>query len=160
MQCVDDLSKALIEFRKANGFGRGISAPQVGHDIQVIALNLGCGNFHIFNPTITKKSKETFTLWDDCMSIDDTLVRVRRHTSIDIKYMNSEGEKKCWKNIDQATSELLQHEIDHLNGILMVDRFEIHPGQPQEPHTITRQDYNDNTEHYSNLVDYEIKPTI
>jgi peptide deformylase len=157
-QCASDLSTALGEFRKLNGFGRGISAPQVGYDLQIIALNLGSGDFHLFNPLITKKSDDTFTLWDDCMSIDDTLVRVRRHASIDITYLNSDGEERQWKNIDKATSELLQHELDHLNGILMVDRFESNPNR--EPHTIMREDYNKDPERYGALVDYEIKPTI
>jgi peptide deformylase len=65
---------------------RGMSAPQVGVPKRIIALNLGSGTFFIFNPEITDKSSEKFTLWDDCMSLPSVMVRVKRHKSISVRY--------------------------------------------------------------------------
>ena len=115
------LKQALEEFHREKGFGRAIAAPQIGINKRFIALNLGAGPFVIINPEITWKSEETFTLWDDCMSFPDLLVKVKRHTSIQVKYQNEFGGELVWENLDRATSELLQHEIDHLDGILAVD---------------------------------------
>ena len=77
--------------------------------------------FTMVNPEITWCSAETFTMWDDCMSFPFLLVRVRRHRAISVRYLDDDGNIKIMDKLDQATSELLQHEIDHLNGILAVD---------------------------------------
>jgi peptide deformylase len=58
------LETALKHFRDKNGFGRAISAPQIGITKRLISLNLGKGTFSIFNPELIWKSKEVFTLWD------------------------------------------------------------------------------------------------
>src|SRR5262245_10316208 len=61
------LHTTLGKFRQAYGFGRAISAPQIGVPQRFIALNLGDGPQLLVNPIITWRSRETFTLWDDCM---------------------------------------------------------------------------------------------
>ena len=116
-----DLKEALERFRREHGFGRGIAAPQIGIPKRMIALNLGQGTFVIANPEIVHRSDETFTMWDDCMSFPDLLVRVRRRVSIDLRFMDEEGAVKEWTSIGQAESELLQHEIDHLDGKVFVE---------------------------------------
>ena len=75
----------------------------------------------MINPEITDRSEQTFTLWDDCMSFPDLLVKVRRHASITVSFLDSKGRPREWRDLDRATSELLQHEIDHLDGVLAVD---------------------------------------
>ena len=104
-----DLKEALERFRREHGFGRGIAAPQIGIPRRMIALNLGQGTFVIANPEIVRRSDEMFTMWDDCMSFPDLLVRVRRHVSVDLRYMDEDGSAKEWTGIGQAESELLQH---------------------------------------------------
>lgn len=115
------LQKTLECFRSKYGFGRGIAAPQIGQNRRVIALNLNNLPFVMVNPEIIWKSPETFTKWDDCMCFPAILVKVQRHSSISVKYFDVKGNLKVWENIDQETSELLQHEIDHLDGILATD---------------------------------------
>ena len=68
-----DLKDTLEDFRKNNGFGRGIAAIQIGIMKRIIALNLGDESFVVINPKITEQSKETLTLWDDCMSFPNLL---------------------------------------------------------------------------------------
>ncbi len=116
------LVEALDAFRARWGFGRGIAAPQIGVARRLIALNLGQGPFIVVNPEITWASAETFTMWDDCMCFPHLLVRVRRHASISLRYADAQGRVREWVHLDQPSSELLQHEIDHLNGILAIDR--------------------------------------
>lgn len=151
---INVLKETLENFRAQNGFGRGIAAIQVGIARRMIALNLGEGTFVILNPVITRRSSETFRLWDDCMSFPDLVVRVSRYKSVDVQFDDEEGNRRVWRNADQAISELLQHEIDHLDGILATDRA-IGPED-----MIYKSEYNRNKIHYDRLVDYVIQPTI
>jgi peptide deformylase len=119
---VETLQATLSAFRREYGFGRAISAPQIGIGRRFIAVNLGEGPFLVANPEVTWRSEETFTMWDDCMSFPSLLVRVRRYSSLSLRYRDGGGEPRTWERLDQAASELLQHEIDHLDGVLFVDR--------------------------------------
>jgi peptide deformylase len=116
------LHATLTAFRQSKGFGRAISAPQIGVAQRFIALNLGDGPLLIVNPEIVWSSAETFTMWDDCMSFPSLLVKVQRQRSISVNFLDERGQHREWLRLNQATSELLQHEIDHLDGILAVDR--------------------------------------
>jgi len=117
-----DLKDTLEDFRRKKGFGRGIAAPQIGVPKRIIALNLGQGTFVLVNPEITWKSDETFVLWDDCMSFPDLYAKVRRSSSISLTYQDETGTHREWEHLGRAESELLQHETDHLQGILAIDR--------------------------------------
>lgn len=116
------LHVALAAFRRSHGWGRAISAPQIGIVKRFIALNLGDEARTLINPEIVWASQETFTMWDDCMSFPSLFVRVRRHRSISIRFQDEHGAFQDWPGLKPAVSELLQHEIDHLDGILAVDR--------------------------------------
>jgi len=119
-ELIGDLAATLDNFREQNGFGRGIAAPQIGVGSRVIFLNVG-ESFPLINPTITRASRETMELWDDCFSIPNLMIRVRRHVDVDVSYTDDRGAQRVMK-ASGALSELLQHEIDHLNGILATDR--------------------------------------
>lgn len=116
------LSSTLAAFRARHGFGRAISAPQIGVALRLIAVNLGDGPFFVVNPLVTGTSGESFTMWDDCMSFPGLLVRLRRDRSITLRYHDETGSEREWPRMDLAASELLQHEIDHLDGVLAIDR--------------------------------------
>ncbi|OQS00345.1 fat-free family protein [Thraustotheca clavata] len=122
---MEQLRETLENFRKENGFGRGIAAPQIGIQKRFLAINLGDGAKIYINPTITKKSIDTFSMWDDCMCFPDLLVKVTRHRKIAIEYLNENGDSEALNNMDVGSSELFQHEIDHLDGVLAVDRAEL-----------------------------------
>ncbi|HEY8460412.1 MAG TPA: peptide deformylase [Blastocatellia bacterium] len=120
VELISDLAATLDNFREQNGFGRGIAAPQIGVGRRVIFLNVG-RSFPLINPTITRASRETMELWDDCFSIPDLMIRVRRHVEVEVSYTDEHGAQRQMKASGDL-SELLQHEIDHLNGILATDR--------------------------------------
>lgn len=116
------LHATLSAFRAANGFGRAISAPQIGVAQRFIALNIGDGPKLLVNPEIVWSGSETFTMWDDCMSFPNLLVRLKRNLSISVRFVDGQNRPQEWLGLNQAVSELLQHEIDHLDGVLAVDR--------------------------------------
>jgi peptide deformylase len=148
------LARALDAFRARHGFGRAISAPQIGIAKRFIAVNLGQGTFFVVNPVVTDVSGETFTMWDDCMSFPDLLVRVRRASSLSLEYADENGRTKSWRDLERAEAELLQHEIDHLDGVLAVDRA------LDREALVMRREYERRREVYDALVDYTIVPTI
>jgi peptide deformylase len=119
-ELIVDLAATLDNFREQHGFGRGIAAPQIGVGRRVIFLNVG-ESIPLINPTITHASREMMELWDDCFSIPNLMIRVRRHFEVDVSYTDEHGAQRRMK-ASGALSELIQHEIDHLNGILATDR--------------------------------------
>jgi peptide deformylase len=148
------LKDTLNAFRADYGFGRGIAAPQIGIAKRFIALNLGEASFTIINPVITWRSEETFTMWDDCMCFPTLLVMVRRHASISLRFIDEQSKLQEWTHLTRAVSELLQHEINHLDGVLAIDLA------VDERSVIQRADFDANREAYIKLVDYVIAPTI
>ncbi len=148
------LTEALDDFRKRHAFGRAIAAPQIGINKRFIAMNLGNGPFLLVNPELTRVSNESFSLWDDCMSFPWLMVRLRRHASADLCYQNGRGDVIKWENLEQPVSELMQHEIDHLNGVLAVDRA------LDRNSIISREVYLERKQHFDALVDYVIRPTL
>ena len=150
----DRLHATLEAFRAEHGFGRAISVPQIGVAQRFIAVNLGDGPFTMINPEITWVSGETFTMWDDCMSFPFLLVRVRRHRTVSVRYLDDSGAIRVMDRLDQATSELLQHEIDHLDGVLAVD----HALDAEA--IVSREVFEENPQWFADKVDYVITPTV
>jgi peptide deformylase len=117
-----DLSDTLAAFRREHGFGRAIAAPQIGVSRRFIAYEIDDRPGIMVNPRVVWSSEDKRSLWDDCMSFPELLVRVRRSVSISVLFLDSAGEPQEWSQVVWAVSELLQHEIDHLNGVLAIDR--------------------------------------
>ncbi len=121
----EDLADTLAYWKKTTGYGRAIAAPQIGSALRVIFLQLpGSQPWPFVNPEITERSKEKIVVWDACLSFLSIFMQVERHREISVRYQDLQGE---WHEIrasgDRDLSELLQHEIDHLDGILAVDRI-------------------------------------
>ncbi len=120
---ITDLKDTIIDFQKRKGMGRGIAAPQIGVLKKVVYLHLPDRSFALVNPEITWKSKETMQVWDSCFSFDVAFfVKTERYRSIKVKYQNEKGEKSE-EIFQDDLSELLQHEIDHLHGVLATDHL-------------------------------------
>jgi peptide deformylase len=118
-----DLSDTLASFREATGYGRGIAAPQIGVLSRMIFIRMQPAGFcgPLINPEIIWSSDARMELWDDCFSFPDLMVRVSRAAQIRVSYEDERGLKQTI-DAEGDLSELLQHEIDHLDGILAVDR--------------------------------------
>jgi peptide deformylase len=119
-QVQQDLHDTMMAFRARHGWGRAIAAPQIGVLKRIVYLHIERPQLFI-NPRLSKLSPEWIELWDDCMSFPDLLVRVRRHRSARLTYLDENWQTQAiW--LENDLSELLQHEIDHLDGILAVMR--------------------------------------
>lgn len=116
------LHLTLEDFRTHKGFGRAIAAPQIGIAKRIIAMNLGATPFALINPRITWRSDQEFEVWDDCLSVPEYVVRVKRHQSISVTYMDELGRLRHWERLPADLAELVQHELDHLDGVLMTAR--------------------------------------
>jgi peptide deformylase len=120
-QVVQDLHDTLMHFRKSVGFGRAIAAPQIDEPYRIIYMNIDGEATAFLNPRMTFDESELFTLWDDCMSFPGLEVRLNRYKSCLIRYKNLNWQD-CQMSFTGDLSELLQHEYDHLDGILAVQR--------------------------------------
>ncbi|HSE98200.1 MAG TPA: peptide deformylase [Blastocatellia bacterium] len=120
---IRDLSDTLAGFREATGFGRGIAAPQIGALRRMIFIRMQPTGFcgPLINPEIVWEDTARMELWDDCFSFPDLMVRVSRAAHIRVAYLDEHGSQQSVE-AEGDLSELLQHEIDHLDGILAVQR--------------------------------------
>lgn len=121
---VRDLADTLGHWRAETGYGRGIAAPQIGVLQRVIFLKLpDVDPWPLINPEIVSRSEEKIIVWDACLSFLSIFMQVERHREITVRYQNLESEVLEFAAGDEKhLSELLQHEIDHLDGILAIDR--------------------------------------
>ena len=118
---VADLHNVMQEVRARYHFGRGIAAPQLGIMKRLVYLHLDGRSIVLLNPELTDLSTELFELWDDCMCFPNLLVRVQRHTALIVAYRDEHWQPQRWA-VQGAVSELLQHECDHLDGVLCTMR--------------------------------------
>ena len=118
---VADLHNVMAEIRAKYHFGRGIAAPQIGVMKRLVYLHINGQPRVLINPELTALSAATFELWDDCMSFPNLLVKVRRHQALTVNYTDEHWQPQTW-NVQNDLSELLQHECDHLDGVLCTMR--------------------------------------
>jgi peptide deformylase len=123
-ELVRDMADTLTHWRSTTGYGRGIAAPQLGVLQRVIFLKLpGVEPWPLINPEIIAASEERIVVWDACLSFLSIFMQVERRRRITVRYQNLYGETLEFEaGDDRNLSELLQHEIDHLDGILAIDR--------------------------------------
>lgn len=132
-QVNEDLSDTMLEFRSKYGFGRAIAAPQIGEGLRMIYMNVDGTSTAIINPRL-EFGPETFEVWDDCMSFPGLEVRLTRYRKCRLLYKDLAWQD-CSLDLTDDLSELIQHEYDHLDGILAVQRaidsksFRINPAK-------------------------------
>ena len=119
-----DLRDTLHDLQRLHGKGGGLAAPQIGSSLQLLYVNARGRSSCFLNPTIVERSDETFEVWDFCFSANAAfLAQVTRNLRIRIAYDDPDGVRRE-EEFEGYFSELLQHEIDHLNGVLFVDHIE------------------------------------
>ena len=121
---IEDLRDTLAHWRKETGYGRGIAAPQLGVSKRVVFLQLpGADPWPLVNPEIVHRSDEKIVVWDACLSFLAIFMQVERSKEINVRYQDIQGvTHQVQAGEGRDLSELLQHEIDHLDGILCIDR--------------------------------------
>ena len=119
-EIIDDLHDTLMDYRNKHGSGRAISAPQIGVQKRIIYMHI-TEPVVFTNPEMNLIGPAMFELKDDCLSFPGLLVKVRRYKKSVIKYKDKNW-NDCEMELSNDMSELLQHEYDHLNGILATMR--------------------------------------
>ena len=117
---VNDLHDTLMDFRATYGAGRAIAAPQIGITKRLIYVNTD-KPYVFINPVMGFPDDEIYELLDDCMSFPGLIVKVKRHRRAVIRYFDL-NMCECSMELEGDMSELLQHEYDHLDGILATMR--------------------------------------
>lgn len=114
------LDSIILQVQAKYGFGRAVAAPQMGIFKRLVCMHID-EPVVMINPVLSNKSEELFELWDDCMSFPNLLVRVKRHRSCTLTFRDMNWDLQTWE-LDGDLSELLQHEVDHLDGVLATQR--------------------------------------
>ncbi len=121
-QTAADMLDAMYQYR-----GVGLAAPQVGLEISLLVLNPKGDpgekddELALVNPKI--KSKKTLEWGEEgCLSFPGIYAEVERHKDIVVAYQDLQGEEKTMKASD-FLARVIQHEMDHLDGVLFVDRL-------------------------------------
>jgi peptide deformylase len=117
----DDLFDTLRATRAGTSYGRAIAAPQIGEPVRVVVADLG-ERWTLVNPEITRASEARREWWDACLSFLDVFGRLSRHAAVSVRWEDLEG-KMHEADFEDELAELLQHELDHLDGMLAIDRF-------------------------------------
>ena len=117
---VEDLHDTLMEYRRVYGAGRAVAAPQIGIRKRLLYMYLD-KPYVFINPVMMFPDEEMYELLDDCMSFPGLMVKVRRYRRAVIRYEDLQGERQEMA-LEGDLSELLQHEYDHLDGILATMR--------------------------------------
>ncbi len=119
-ETVQDLHDTLLQFRQQYHCGRAIAAPQIGVQRRLIYMYINEPTVFI-NPTLQFPDNIMMEVMDDCMSFPNLLVQVMRYKHCTVHYKDIHW-NNCSMNLEGDLAELIQHEYDHLDGILAVMR--------------------------------------
>ena len=117
---IEDLHDTLVAFREEYGWGRAIAAPQIGVMKRIVYMLVN-EPVVLINPVIKLRTRRKIEIWDDCMSCPDLLVKVKRYRRIKVEYRDLAWKKRSMY-LEGKLGALLQHEADHLKGILITQR--------------------------------------
>lgn len=115
-QLLKDMTLTMLEKD-----GVGLAAPQIGKTIKLAIIKTKDGPIAFINPEIIKKSWAKEWGEEGCLSVPNVFGLVRRHKKISCRYQDKQGKKKVIET-KGIMARILQHEIDHLEGILFIDK--------------------------------------
>lgn len=114
------LKEVLTKYRSIAGYGRGLAAPQIGEGKSVFVTFVN-DQFQVYiNPKIITKSEQFNFYREGCLSCGYVWADVKRPKSITLEYMDEKGKKQTIE-ADSFLARLLQHEYDHLEGVVNID---------------------------------------
>ena len=114
---VENMAEAMEKYG-----GLGLSANQVGLPYKMFVMKTADkGTVGFFNPKITRVSQETDNLKEGCLSFPDIYLMIKRSKTIELEYQDEQGESHTLV-LEGMDARCVQHECDHLNGILFIQR--------------------------------------
>ncbi len=127
---IQDLIKDMKYTLENKKYGIGLAAPQVGKGVAISFIglkptptrpNLKRQDMVIINPKIVKTYGKKEQMWEGCISFGDSFAKAERYKKVRVSWQDDKA-KVHEKDFDGILAHVLQHEVDHLNGILFVDR--------------------------------------
>lgn len=118
---IQKLIKEMLETLK-NANGVGLAAPQVGQSMRLCVIDVDDEIYVLINPQITAKSKSKYISEEGCLSIPGEFYLIERYDEVKVRYLNQEG-KQVKIKARGLLARAMQHEIDHLDGILFIDHL-------------------------------------
>ncbi|MCK9379145.1 MAG: peptide deformylase [Candidatus Moranbacteria bacterium] len=117
------IQKLIPEMLKTmrQGKGMGLAAPQIGESIRLCTIEEDGRVYILINPQIKSSSKEKTISEEGCLSIPGKHFAIERSEGVKVRYLNEKGEK-CKLKTQGLLARAFQHEIDHLDGILIIDK--------------------------------------
>lgn len=131
-ELIDQMAFACKKFK-----GIGLAAPQIGRSLKLAIINLAEYHlplFPILNPMIVSASHRKNAIEEGCLSLPGQFGLVRRPEKITVRFFNPAG-KEGKLTVDGLLAKVFQHEIDHLNGVLISDKWD-----PSTVHTYTAEE--------------------
>jgi peptide deformylase len=119
---VKQLILDMIQTLRANN-GLGLAAPQVGKNLRICVIEIENELFVLINPEIKTFSKEKIPSEEGCLSFPNKFLNLQRHKRVKVKAIDLNGKNQIIR-ARGLLARAIQHEIDHLNGVLIVDRVE------------------------------------
>jgi peptide deformylase len=118
----DDMLETMYD---SNGIG--LAAPQVGKSIRLIVVDVAGEEeekhpYFLFNPVVTER-KGTCSAEEGCLSVPGVWADVERSETITVEAMDKQGKRQVLKGIEGLLARCILHEIDHLDGVLFVDKI-------------------------------------
>jgi len=120
MPAIADLHDTMQDFQQRHGWGRAIAAPQIGLHKRIVCMHVD-EPLTFINPVLDQHSDERQEFWEDCMSFPELLVRLSNPSRCRLSYRDTDWQQHGVL-LSEDYAELLQHEVDHLDGVLSVQR--------------------------------------
>eukprot|EP01104_Vermistella_antarctica_P010353 TRINITY_DN2757_c1_g3_i1.p1 TRINITY_DN2757_c1_g3~~TRINITY_DN2757_c1_g3_i1.p1 ORF type:complete len:228 (-),score=21.95 TRINITY_DN2757_c1_g3_i1:38-721(-) len=127
-QLMQDMKDAMENVKG----GTGLAAPQIGVSKRLFIAKINdvmddnslreLPLTYFFNPKVTPEGKDKIFMWESCLSVPDMIGKVERHARVSVNYIDELGRRRILR-ASGYISGLIQHEFDHLNGVLYVDRL-------------------------------------
>jgi peptide deformylase len=130
---IQDLIKNMRHTLLNRDYGIGIAAPQAGQSLALSVIELRATrtrpnlpksewtSLNIINPGVVKNYGEPKQKWEGCLSLDNVFAKAERYEKVRVKFMDEKG-REHEEDFEGLLAHVLQHETDHLNGVLFVDR--------------------------------------
>lgn len=122
VKVVDDKTRDILSdmiFTMHAVSGIGLAAPQIGIKKQIAVVDVGKGPLCLINPKVIGQSGKS-TIEEGCLSINDAIIKVKRSENVKVNAIDESG-KNVTVNASGLLATVIQHEIDHLNGTLILD---------------------------------------
>jgi len=114
-QLLDNMARTMYDAE-----GIGLAGPQVGASLRIVVIDIGEGLIELINPVVTEREGSECNT-EGCLSIPGVFGEVERSAKVTVEGLSREGKKQCIKATGML-ARALQHEIDHLDGVLFIER--------------------------------------